>query len=56
MNTYLKKKINHFSYETSDGQKREEHAQLVVENDEPSQVVSGSYSFVADDGVTYTVN
>lgn len=33
-------------YETSDGQKREEHAQTIVQNDEPQQVVSGSYSFV----------
>lgn len=33
-------------FETSDGQKREEHAQTVVENDESHQVVSGSYAFV----------
>lgn len=50
------KRIEYFRYETSDGQKREEHSQLITENDEPSQVVSGSYSYVGTDGVTYTVN
>lgn len=43
-------------FETSDGQKREEHAQLITENGEQSQVISGSYSYVGSDGVTYTVN
>ncbi|XP_055307492.1 endocuticle structural glycoprotein SgAbd-5-like [Sitodiplosis mosellana] len=45
-----------FGFETSDGEKREEHAQVVVENDGPTQVVSGSYSYVGDNGQTYTVN
>lgn len=43
------------SYQTSDGQKREEHAQFVVDNDGPTQVVSGSYSYNGDDGQLYTV-
>lgn len=45
-----------FSFETSDGQKREEHAQVVIENDEPTQYVSGSYQYIGDNGLTYQVN
>lgn len=48
--------IQSIRFETSDGQKREEHAQIVVENDEPSQIVDGSYSYVGTDGLTYAVN
>lgn len=44
------------SFETSDGQKREEHAQVVIENDEPSQIISGSYSYFGDDGQLYQVD
>lgn len=35
-----------YRFETSDGQKREEHAQTVIQNDEPQNVVSGSFAFV----------
>ncbi|KAG5676768.1 hypothetical protein PVAND_006577 [Polypedilum vanderplanki] len=45
-----------FAYEQSDGQKREESA--VVNNfgsENESIAIRGSFSFVADDGQTYTV-
>lgn len=45
-----------YSYEQSDGQKREESA--VVNNfgsENESIAIRGSFSFVADDGQTYTV-
>lgn len=47
----------YFSYEQSDGQTREESAvvnNLGSENEELA--VKGSFSFVGDDGQTYTVN
>lgn len=41
----------------SDGQKREEQGELKqIPNDEPGTAVRGSFSFVGDDGQTYTVN
>ena len=46
-----------YSYETSDGQSRQEQAELKnagTENE--ALVVRGSYSWVADDGQTYTVS
>lgn len=46
------------SYETSDGQKREEHAQIVFDDEDPEQphqVISGSYSYIGTDQMTYTV-
>lgn len=46
-----------FGYELSDKQAREEHGELKqIPNDEPGHSARGSYSFVADDGQTYTVN
>lgn len=43
-------------YETSDGQSRKEEAELQnVGTDDEALVVKGSFSFVGDDGVTYTV-
>jgi len=44
----------HFSYEQSDGQKREETAELKNEGtDNESLSVVGSFSFIAPDGHTY---
>lgn len=44
----------HFSYEQSDGQKREETAELKNEGtDDESLDVTGSFSFTAPDGHTY---
>lgn len=48
---------SHYSYETSGGIKHEESAvvnNVGAENEAIS--VRGSYSYIADDGVTYTVN
>jgi len=50
-----------YSYELDDGQKREENAQAVQTRDSegnPSVAlrVTGSYSFVGADGITYTVD
>ncbi|KAI8126467.1 Larval cuticle protein 8 [Lucilia cuprina] len=46
-----------YAYETSDGNKAEEQGQLKnVGSEDEAIVVRGSYSFVADDGQTYTVN
>ncbi|KAH8304032.1 hypothetical protein KR018_006400 [Drosophila ironensis] len=46
-----------FGYETSDGQKADASGVLNnVGSDHESLAVKGSYSFVADDGQTYTVN
>ncbi|KAH8342508.1 larval cuticle protein 65Ag1-like [Drosophila kikkawai] len=46
-----------FALETSDGKKHEEQGQLKdVGTEHEAIVVRGSYSFVADDGQTYTVN
>lgn len=44
----------HFSYEQSDGQKREETAELKNEGtDDESLDVTGSFSFTSPDGHTY---
>jgi len=44
----------HFSYEQSDGQKREETAELKNEGTENESLsVIGSFSFIAPDGHTY---
>ena len=46
-----------FSLETSDGKTHQEQGQLQnVGSENEAIVVRGSYSFVADDGQTYTVN
>jgi Insect cuticle protein len=45
------------SFETSDGVKREEEAQLKnIGSENESLAVRGSFSFVGDDGQTYTVD
>ncbi|XP_058804007.1 larval cuticle protein 65Ag1-like [Phymastichus coffea] len=48
-----------FAYELSDGQKRDESAHVetrrIGNEDESVLRVSGSYSFVGQDGLTYTV-
>lgn len=45
-----------YSFETSDGQKREEHGELRhVGSEQEGIAVHGSYSYVVD-GVTFTVN
>ncbi|KAG8041459.1 hypothetical protein G9C98_002752 [Cotesia typhae] len=47
----------HFSYEQSDGQKRDETAELENEGtDDEAMKIVGSYSFVAPDGKTYRVD
>ncbi|XP_019527192.2 flexible cuticle protein 12 [Aedes albopictus] len=46
-----------FAFETSDGQSRQEQAELRrLADDVEALVVRGSYSFTADDGQVYTVN
>ncbi|EAT34914.1 AAEL012883-PA [Aedes aegypti] len=46
-----------FAFETSDGQSRQEQAELRrLAEDVEALVVRGSYSFTADDGQVYTVN
>ncbi|XP_011311287.1 larval cuticle protein 8-like, partial [Fopius arisanus] len=50
-----------YGYELSDGSSKQEQAQFeeaVDEEGKPVQaiVVRGSYSFVGEDGVTYTIN
>ncbi|XP_058976706.1 larval cuticle protein 65Ag1-like [Musca domestica] len=46
-----------YAYATSDGQEAEAQGQLKnVGSEDEAIVVKGSYSFVADDGQTYTVN
>ncbi|XP_067645818.1 larval cuticle protein 65Ag1-like [Eurosta solidaginis] len=46
-----------FGYTTSDGTQHDEEGQLKnVGSEDEAIVVRGSYSFVGDDGVTYTVN
>ncbi|SPP85123.1 larval cuticle protein 65Ag1-like [Drosophila guanche] len=46
-----------FDLETSDGKKHQEEGELKnVGTEQEAIVVRGSYSFVADDGQTYTVN
>ncbi|CAO1321870.1 unnamed protein product [Diamesa hyperborea] len=45
-----------FAFEQSDGQKREETAELKFAGTEQEAIsVKGSFSFVGDDGQTYTV-
>ena len=45
-----------YSFEQSDGQKREEQAELKNAGTENEAIsVRGSFSFVGDDGQTYTV-
>uniref|UniRef100_A0A6V7KL69 Uncharacterized protein n=1 Tax=Bracon brevicornis TaxID=1563983 RepID=A0A6V7KL69_9HYME len=47
----------HFSYEQSDGQKREETAELKNEGtDDEAMSVVGSFEFVGPDGKTYRVD
>lgn len=44
------------SYETSDGQKREEEATVYeIEGEEPQLVINGFYSYFGPDGVEYKV-
>ncbi|EDV41235.1 uncharacterized protein Dana_GF23525 [Drosophila ananassae] len=45
-----------YAYETSDGAQAQADGQLKQVGKEEAIVVRGSYSFVADDGLTYTVN
>lgn len=46
-----------FSYETSDGQKAESDGQLKnIGTEQEALAVKGSFSYVGDDGVTYSVN
>lgn len=45
-----------FGFEQSDGQKRDETGEVKLIEKESGIVMRGSYSFVADDGITYTVN
>ncbi|XP_016934999.3 larval cuticle protein 65Ag1-like [Drosophila suzukii] len=46
-----------YDWETSDGQKAQAEGQLNnIGSENESLAVRGSFSFVADDGVTYTVN
>jgi len=50
LNTYT------FGFEQSDGQKREEHGEIKHLGTEDEGIsVRGSFSFVGDDGQTYTV-
>ncbi|XP_046836902.1 flexible cuticle protein 12-like [Vespa crabro] len=47
----------HFSYEQSDGQKRDETAELRNEGtDDEELAVTGSFSFISPDGHTYRVD
>lgn len=47
----------HFSYEQSDGQKRDETAELKNEGtDDEELAVTGSFSFISPDGHTYRVD
>lgn len=45
-----------FGFEQSDGQKREETGEVRLIGEENHVVMKGSYSFIAADGITYTVN
>lgn len=46
-----------FSFETSDGHSRQEQAEIKnAGTDDEALSVRGSFSFVGDDGQTYTVN
>ena len=44
-----------FGFEQDDGQKREEAGEIKIIDKEPGIVMRGSFSFVADDGQTYSV-
>lgn len=44
-----------FGFEQSDGQKRDETGEIKIIDKEPGIVMRGSFSFVADDGQTYSV-
>ncbi|NP_001166724.1 cuticular protein RR-1 motif 26 precursor [Bombyx mori] len=45
-----------FLYEQTDGSKRDEQGEVInVGTDDESIVIKGSYSWVAPDGITYTV-
>ncbi|VVC96187.1 unnamed protein product, partial [Leptidea sinapis] len=48
----------HYAYETSDGTKAEQDGQVIpgAVPEEGSLKVSGSYSYIADDGQTYSVS
>ena len=49
--------LTFYSFEQSDGQKRSEQAELKYAGTENEAIsVKGSFSFVGDDGQTYTVN
>lgn len=48
--------VYRFAYEQSDGSKRDETGEVKLIGKESGIVMRGSYSFVADDGQTYTVN
>ena len=43
-------------YELSDGQTRDETGTITKDEDDLDHTVNGSYSFVGDDGVTYSVD
>lgn len=45
-----------FGFEQSDGTKRDETGEIKLIEKESGIVMRGSFSFVADDGQTYTVN
>ena len=48
--------MSSYSFEQSDGQKREEQGEIKNAGTENEAIsVKGSFSFVADDGQTYTV-
>lgn len=45
------------SYETSDGQRREEQSQVYeIEGEDPQTVITGFYSYFGPDGVEYKVD
>lgn len=44
-----------FDFEQSDGQKRDETGEIKVIDKETGIVMRGSFSFIGDDGQTYTV-
>lgn len=48
-------KAYNFAFEQSDGTKREEAGEVKLIEKESGIVMRGSFSFVADDGQTYTV-
>lgn len=48
--------IYKFAFEQSDGTKRDEAGEVKLIDKESGIVMKGSFSFVSDDGQTYTVN